>query len=71
MSKDSNLYSYKELDIGQFFLEMFNGKPWHYGIKLSPGRFFDLDMNRVCGFANNTINESDDKCYLKCDYEVW
>ena len=71
MPKDSNLYSYKELDVGQFFLETINGKPWHYGIKLSPCRYFDLDLNHVFGFADNKINDSDTKMYLKCDYEVW
>ncbi len=70
MPKDSKLYSYKELDVGQFFFRSY-GNGGYYGIKLSPGRFFDLDDNRVYGFADNKVNDSDEKCYLKCDYEVW
>ena len=73
MIRDSELYSYKELDVGQFFFRSYgtgqNGG--YYGIKLSPGRFFDLDDNRVRGFADNKANDSDEKCYLKCDFEVW
>lgn len=71
--KDEPLYSYKELDVGQFFFRTY-GKGidgGYYGIKLSAGRYFNLDANRVCGFADGKINDSDAKRYIKCEYEVW
>ena len=71
--KDKPLYSYKELDVGQFFFRSYGkgNSGGYYGIKLSEGRFFNLDDNRVCGFCDGKINDSDTKCYLKCEYEVW
>lgn len=70
MTKDSELFSYDELDIGQFFLELVDGKPYHYGLKISQRRFFDLDHNCLC-WLYDTHKDPDEKCFIKCDYEVW
>ena len=62
------LYAYKDLDIGQFFFDV---RTKHYGIKLSSRRAYNIDRCCVYGFAYNHANDSDEKAYAKCDYEVW
>lgn len=64
---DQPLYAYKDLDIGQFFFDI---RTKHYGIKLTSCRAYDIDHCRVYGFFGNHANDSDDKAYIKCDYEV-
>ena len=64
---NSELYSYDELEIGQFFLMVVNGNPSHYGLKISHQRYFDLDQNVICWIMDIP---QDHKC-MKCDYKVW
>lgn len=69
---NSEKFAFKELEIGQFFLCKHEGSEYqYYGIKLSPSRYFDLDANKVFGFYAGRANDSDEKAYIKCDYEVW
>ena len=65
----SELFSYDELEIGQFFLIVVNGNPSHYGLKISHQRYFDLDQNVMCWLYQ--VPDCNEKVFLKCDYEVW
>lgn len=60
-------YSFMELEVGDFFLDIRTNK---YGIKLSPARYFDLKYKHVYGFFEGRVNDSPEKNYIKCDYEV-
>lgn len=65
---DNCLFSYKQLDVGDFFFDSLTQK---YGIKLSPARYLNLDVKRVYGFAENHANDSDEKRYMKANAEWW
>ena len=67
---NSELFSFDELKVGQFFLERRDGEPYHYGLKISERRFFDLDIDCLCLLDDLNIDRYD-KRFLKCDYEVW
>lgn len=70
MSNNSELFSFDELNVGQFFLERRDGEPYHYGVKVSANRFFDLDVDCLC-FLDDLNIDRYDKRFMKCDYEVW
>lgn len=65
---NNNNYSYKELDVGDFFFNLDTG---NYGIKISSKRYFNLDHKRVYGFYGGMSNDSNRKVYYKCSWEVW
>ena len=68
MTDRNKLFSFKEMDIGTFFYDTWSK---HYGIKLSSCRAYNIDSKCVYGFAGNHADDTDNKHYLVCDYEVY
>lgn len=59
-------YGFLDLDIGDFF---YNTRGKFVGIKVSRYMFFDIDTKYLCRLDPKYI--TNDKVYLKCDYDVW
>lgn len=61
-----NSYGFLDLDIGDFF---YNTRMKFFGIKVSRYMYFDIDQKYLSKLDPKYI--TNDKIYLKCDYEVW